>query len=597
MLLSQDTKRTYFCGDLISDTFLNQPIVVNGWVNNYRDHGDLVFIDLRDRSGIIQLVFDPQKNSDIHELSKTLRREDVIGAKGTLRKREAGLENLRIATGAYELVCTELFVFNRSKTPPFDIHSENTNEEVRLKYRYLDLRSPFMYNNLLKRSLITNEIRNVMQKHNFLEVETPILTKSTPEGARDFLVPSRVHKGQYFALPQSPQIFKQLLMIGGLERYYQIARCFRDEDLRADRQPEFTQLDIETSFLTKEDIQHLIEEMLAQIMKNVYNKEISIPFPKITYKEAMEKYGSDRPDLRFNMEIVDVSAIVKNSEFSVFTNVTEKGGMVKCLPVPNGDNLSRKDLDELIAFVGQFGAKGMAWMRVKDQTLESNIVKYFSPEIQQQLIQAVKAEDGYALLFIADPKNKIVYDAIGNLRLEIGDRFGLRPKDKFSFLWVVDFPLFEKDEEDNRWTSVHHPFTSPIQEDIDKLNTQTSEVRANAYDVVCNGIELGGGSIRISSPEIQADVFKLLNISSQEAEEKFGFLLEALSYGAPPHGGIALGLDRMVMMFQELDSIRDVIAFPKTQKASCMLMDAPSPVEPKQLIELSIKNIEIKANQ
>ena len=598
MLLSPDKKRTQFCGEITEDKYLDQVIVVNGWVNHYRDHGDLVFIDLRDRSGIIQLVFDPTDNAKAHELSKTLRREDVIGAKGILRKRGEGLENPRIPTGKYELVCTELFVFNRSKTPPFDVTTgEKINEEARLKYRYIDIRSPFMYDNLLKRSEITNSIRSSMQEGGFLEVETPILTKSTPEGARDFLVPSRVHKGSYFALPQSPQIFKQLLMIGGIERYYQIARCFRDEDLRADRQPEFTQLDVETSFMTAEDIQTLIENMLSKMMKTVYNREIKTPFLRMTYKDAMDKYGVDRPDMRFAMEVVDVSDIVKSCEFSVFTNVTAKGGMVKCLPVPNGDKLSRKDLDELIAFVGNYGAKGMAWMRVKEGVLESNIVKYFSPEIQAELLKKTEAQNGHALLFIADNSDRVVYDAIGNLRLEVGERFNLRPKDQFSFLWVVDFPLFEKDTESNRWNSVHHPFTSPHEEDIDKLMTDTGSVRANAYDVICNGTELGGGSIRIATSDMQSKIFELLNISPEEAEEKFGFLLEALANGAPPHGGIALGLDRMVMIFQQLDSIRDVIAFPKTQKATCVLMDAPSGVDQQQLLDLSIKNIEVQVNR
>jgi len=597
MFLSQDNQRTLFCGEIKEDKYLGQTIIVNGWVNNYRDHGELVFIDIRDRSGILQLVFDPADDKKAHELSKTLRREDVIGAKGILRKRKEGLTNPRLITGNYELVCTELFLFNRSKTPPFDFHTENTNEESRLTYRYIDLRSPFMYDNLLKRSLITNSIRKTMEENNFLEVETPILTKSTPEGARDFLVPSRVHKGSYFALPQSPQIFKQLLMIGGIERYYQIARCFRDEDLRADRQPEFTQLDIETSFLTANDIQTIIENMFQKIMHDIYKIQIQTPFLRMTYKDAMEKYGSDRPDLRFEMEIIDVSNIVKNSEFSVFTNVTSKGGIVKCLPVPNGDKLSRKDLDELISYVGDYGSKGMAWMRIKDNTLESNIIKYFSSEIQKQLINATAAQDNFILLFIADTNPKVVYDSIGNLRLEIGNRLNLRPKDKFSFLWIVDFPLFEWDEDTKRWTSVHHPFTSPHHEDINKLQKNPGEVRANAYDVICNGIELGGGSIRISSSEMQNMIFTHLDISQEEAQDKFGFLLEALVNGAPPHGGIALGLDRLVMMFQQLDSIRDVIAFPKTQKATCLLMNAPSPVNNKQLIDLSIKNIEIKTNQ
>lgn len=589
MLLSKDKQRTLFCGEFTSDDKLNKIYVVNGWVDHYRDHGELVFIDLRDRSGIVQLVFDPAEAEETHELSKTLRREDVISVKGFLRKRGEGLENPRIATGAYELVCTELFIFNRSKTPPFDIHTDQVNEEARLRYRYLDLRSTKMYDNLLKRSLIVENIRSTMQENGFLEIETPLLTRSTPEGARDFLVPSRLHKGSFYALPQSPQIFKQLLMVGGIERYYQIARCFRDEDLRADRQPEFTQLDIEMSFVTAEDIQSLIEGMLVKILKQVYNVEVQIPFLRMSYHDAMQKYGSDRPDLRFGMEIVDVSSIVIDSDFSVFTAVTAKGGMVKCLPVPNGDRLSRKDLDELIAFVGHYGAKGMAWMRVKNGGLESNIVKYFSEDIQRQLIQKTGAEDGYTLLFIGDVNDKIVYDAIGNLRLEVGDRFGLRPKDKFSFLWVVDFPLLEKDNETGRWVSVHHPFTSPNPEDTKLLDTNPGKVRANAYDVICNGIELGGGSIRIADSETQAKIFQLLNISKAEAQEKFGFLLDALAYGAPPHGGIALGLDRMVMQFQQLDSIRDVIAFPKTQKGTCPLMDAPSEVDIQQLLDLGIQ--------
>jgi aspartyl-tRNA synthetase len=505
--------------------------------------------------------------------------------------------NPKLKTGAYEVKIDRIDFLNRSKTPPFQMDQEDVSEEVRLKYRYLDIRRPAMYDNLYKRHKITQTVRRFLDEHGFLEVETPILNKSTPEGARDFLVPSRLSHGKFYALPQSPQIFKQLLMVGGIERYYQIARCFRDEDLRADRQPEFTQIDIEMSFVRQEDIMSLMEQMVAKVLEENYGIKVSLPFPQMTYQEAMEKYGIDRPDIRFGMELVDVTEVVKESEFSVFRSVAEKGGMIKCLPVPDGDRLSRKDLDDLIAFVGKYGAKGMAWMRVKDGKLESNIVKYFSEPIQKKLLEVTGAKENYTLLFVGDIKKKVVYDSMANLRLHLGERFGLRKKGELKFLWVVDFPLFEWNEEENRYDSVHHPFTAPKLEDMSLLETDPLKVRSDAYDLVLNGIELGGGSIRIHDMQLQAKIFELLKISPTEAREKFGFLLDALEFGAPPHGGLAFGLDRMVMEFQGLSNIRDVIAFPKTQKGTDLMCDSPSEVTPKQLEELGIKVVEYKANK
>lgn len=596
-MITKAQQRTHYCGKIDNDSLVGKKIVINGWVQNYRDHGDLTFLDIRDRTGIIQLVFDPQANPEAHAIAKKARSEDVVSATGSVLLRTTDNVNPKIPTGRYEVKIENVEILNKAKTPPFQIDQEEVNEEVRLKYRYLDFRRPQMFNNLFMRHKIANTVRKFLDQNGFLEVETPILNKSTPEGARDFLVPSRLAHGKFYALPQSPQIFKQLLMVGGVEKYYQIAKCFRDEDLRADRQPEFTQIDVEMSFITEDDIISLMETMIAEVLKENYNITVKLPIKRMTHKDAIDKYGIDRPDLRFGMEIVDVTSIVKNSDFGVFKSVAESGGMIKCLPVPEGSRLSRKDLDDLIAFVGKYGSKGMAWMRVKEGKLESNIVKYFSEDIQKQLLEATCAKEDYALLFIGDVKKKVVYDSIANLRLNIGDRFGLRTKDKLEFVWVVDFPLFDFNEEENRWDAVHHPFTAPKVDDLDLLDKDPGKVRSDAYDLVLNGIELGGGSIRIHNQDVQKKIFSIININEEDAKVKFGFLLDALSYGAPPHGGLAFGLDRMVMEFQGLSNIRDVIAFPKTQKGTDMMADSPSDVAPKQLDELGVKIVEAKANK
>ncbi len=596
-MITKEQQRTLYCGEFSNDKTVGQRHVVNGWVLNYRDHGGLTFVDVRDRSGLVQLVFDPQTDPEAHAIAKKLRHEDVVSASGIVALRGEDRINPKMPTGKYEIKIDRIWILNRSKTPPFLLDEEEISEETRLKYRYLDLRRPQMYQNLLMRSKIAMSMRNFLDENGFLEVETPILNKSTPEGARDFLVPSRMYHGQFYALPQSPQIFKQILMVGGIEKYYQIAHCFRDEDLRADRQPEFTQIDVEMSYITQDDIVELMSKMIRRVLKDNYGLDMQVPVKRITYREAMDKYGIDRPDMRFGMEIVDVTGTVKDCEFQVFKNVIAAKGMIKCLPVPDGDRLSRKDLDDLIAFVGRYGSKGMAWMRVKDGKVESNIVKYFSEDIQKKLIETTAAKDGYALLFIGDASKKVVYDSISNLRLEIGERFGLRDKSKFEFVWVVDFPLFDWNEEERRWDAVHHPFTAPKVEHIPMLETNPGEVLSDAYDLVLTGTELGGGSIRIHDPEVQMKVFRLLNISEDDAKVKFGFLLDALSYGAPPHGGLAFGLDRVVMLFQKLDNIREVIPFPKTSKGQCLMSDSPSAVVGKQLEELGIKVFEARANK
>lgn len=596
-MISKEQQRTLYCGEFTNDDLVGKRQTVNGWVMNYRDHGGLTFIDLRDRTGMIQLVFDPETDPEAHAVAKKLRHEDVISASGEVIFRGDEQINPKLPTGKYEIQIDTITIFNKSNTPPFEMDENDINEETRLKYRYLDIRRPEMYQNMLMRHKITNTIRQFLDSEEFLEVETPILNKSTPEGARDFLVPSRIHHGEFYALPQSPQIFKQILMVGGIEKYYQIARCFRDEDLRADRQPEFTQIDLEMSFITMDDIIVLMDKMIAKVLKDNYNIDLQLPIRRMDYQEAMDKYGIDRPDLRFDMQIVDVADTVKDCEFKVFNTVLKNGGMIKCLPVPNGDKLSRKDFDDLIKFVGKFGAKGMAWMRVKDDKLESNIVKFFSEDIQNALIEKTNAKDGYALLFIGDASDKIVYDATANLRLEIAERFGLRDKNKLEFLWVVDFPLFTYNEEAGRYDSVHHPFTAPKAEDMDKLDSDPINVRSDTYDLILNGTELGGGSIRIHKSDIQKKIFELLNINEEDAKEKFGFLLDALSFGAPPHGGLAFGLDRIVMLLQKKDSLREVIAFPKTQRGQCMMSKSPSKVVDEQLQDLGIKIFEAKANK
>lgn len=597
-MITPEQQRTKYCGEFTEDEFVGKRHVVNGWVQNYRDHGDLTFIDLRDRTGFVQLVFDPTANPEAHNIAKKLRHEDVVTAEGEVLFRGEDRINPNLPTGKYEIKIDKINVLNKSKTPPFVMHeAQEISEEVRLKYRYMDLRRPEMFRNMFMRHKITNTVRRFLDENGFLEVETPILNKSTPEGARDFLVPSRIQHGEFYALPQSPQIFKQILMVGGIEKYYQVARCFRDEDLRSDRQLEFTQIDLEMSFITTENIIELMSEMMAKVLKENYDIEVQLPIRRMKYWDAMNKYGSDRPDLRFDLEIVDVTETVKASQFKVFNTVCEAGGMVKCLPVPDGDLLSRKDFDDLIAFVGKFGSKGMAWMRVKDGKLESNIVKYFPDAVQEELIKVTGAKEGYALLFIGDIGKKVVYDSVGNLRLEIARRFGLRDKNKLEFVWIVDFPLFEWNEGENRFDAIHHPFTAPKVEDLAKLDEDPGLVLSDAYDLVLNGTELGGGSIRIHDPGLQMKILKVLNISEESAQAKFGFLMEALSYGAPPHGGLAFGLDRMVMEFEKLDNIRDVIAFPKTQKGQCLMSESPSGVETSQLQELGIKVFEYQANK
>ncbi len=580
--------RSHLCGNLTKSN-VGQQVTLNGWVHSVRDHGGLIFIDLRDISGTIQVVFNPEKDPKAHKLAETFRQEYVIGVIGDVLARTEDMVNPKIPTGALEVLVHQVKLLNPSLTPPFLISEEvNTNEELRFKYRYLDLRKPQMQNNILMRHKISKTIRNFLDNNGFIDIETPILNKSTPEGARDFLVPSRINQGKFYALPQSPQIFKQILMVSGFDRYYQIARCFRDEDLRADRQPEFTQVDIEMSFITKNEILTMMENMIATILKDCYQIEIPLPINRMSYDEAMSKYGSDRPDLRFDLPIYDVTSAVKDCSFQVFKNVIESNGIICAINAKSGEKLSRKDIDDLTSFISQYGAKGLAWMRVKNKKLESNIVKFFSEDIQNRLMDQLKTEDGDLLLFIADQK-QVVYESAGNLRLKLGDMLSLVDREKLAFTWVVDFPLFTYDEQAKRYDSVNHPFTTPHLDQLDILSEEPLQVLSETYDLVLNGTELGGGSIRIHNYDIQKEVFKLLGLDEAQAEEKFGFLLSALKYGAPPHGGIAFGLDRVVMVLQKMTSIRDVIAFPKTQRGVCLMSGAPSTVNEEQLLELAIQ--------
>ncbi|GIN55888.1 aspartate--tRNA(Asp/Asn) ligase [Lederbergia ruris] len=580
--------RSYYCGEL-TESAIGESVVLKGWVQRRRDLGGLIFIDLRDRSGIVQIVFNPDISKEALEKAEKVRNEYVLDVRGQVVKREDSTVNPNIATGKIEVLVSDITVLNEAKTPPFIIE-EGTEaaEEIRLKYRYLDLRRPDMYAIFKMRSDITKTIRNFLDDEGFLDMETPILTKSTPEGARDYLVPSRVHAGEFFALPQSPQLFKQLLMVSGFDKYYQIARCFRDEDLRADRQPEFTQVDIEASFMSQDDIRDMMERMMAKIMLVTKNIKIETPFPILKYDDAMARFGSDKPDTRFGMELKDVSQLVKDSGFKVFSGAVSSGGQVKAIVVKDAaDQYSRKDIDTLGEFAARYGAKGLAWLKVEEAALKGPIAKFFSESEQAELRQELSAQLGDLILFVAD-KSSVVADALGALRLKLGKDLKLIDESVYQFLWVVDWPLLEYDEEAGRYSAAHHPFTMPVREDIDKLETNPAEVKAQAYDLVLNGYELGGGSLRIFESDIQKKMFKALGFSEEEAKEKFGFLLEAFEYGTPPHGGIALGLDRLVMLLSGSSSLRDTIAFPKTASASDLLMKAPDVVSEQQLQELHL---------
>lgn len=585
--------RTYFNGE-VTEAAIGEKVTLKGWVQKRRDLGGVIFIDLRDRSGIVQVVFNPDISADALATAEKIRNEYVLDIQGIVIKRDEANFNPNVTTGTIEVQAENVTILNEAKTPPFIIDERtDVSEDIRLKYRYLDLRRPAMFETLKMRNQTTKAIRDYLDGEGFLDIETPILTKSTPEGARDYLVPSRVHEGEFYALPQSPQIFKQLLMVSGFERYYQIARCFRDEDLRADRQPEFTQIDIETSFMSQEDIINTAENMMAKVMKDVKGLDVTLPFPRMTYNEAMSRYGSDKPDTRFGMELKDVSEIVKDSDFKVFTGAVANGGQVKAIVVKDGNaDYSRKDIDGLAEFAAIYGAKGLAWLKVEEDGVKGPIAKFFA-EDQQQLVSVLEAEVGDLILFVADKKG-IVADALGALRNKLGKERGLIDQSKFNFLWVTDWPLFEYDEEEGRYYAAHHPFTMPFREDMDKLESDPASVRAQAYDLVLNGYELGGGSLRIFERDVQEKMFKVLGFSKEEANAQFGFLMDAFEYGTPPHGGIALGLDRMVMLLAGRTNLRDTIAFPKTASASDLLVDAPSAVSDKQLAELNLRLAALK---
>ncbi|HFE7941851.1 TPA: aspartate--tRNA ligase [Staphylococcus aureus] len=584
------SKRTTYCG-LVTLAFLGQEITLKGWVNNRRDLGGLIFVDLRDREGIVQVVFNPAFSEEALKIAETVRSEYVVEVQGTVTKRDPETVNPKIKTGQVEVQVTNIKVINKSETPPFSINEENVNvdENIRLKYRYLDLRRQELAQTFKMRHQITRSIRQYLDDEGFFDIETPVLTKSTPEGARDYLVPSRVHDGEFYALPQSPQLFKQLLMISGFDKYYQIVKCFRDEDLRADRQPEFTQVDIEMSFVDQEDVMQMGEEMLKKVVKEVKGVEINDAFPRMTYKEAMRRYGSDKPDTRFEMELIDVSQLGRDMDFKVFKDTVENDGEIKAIVAKGAaEQYTRKDMDALTEFVNIYGAKGLAWVKVVEDGLTGPIGRFFETENVETLLTLTGAEAGDLVMFVADKPN-VVAQSLGALRVKLAKELGLIDETKLNFLWVTDWPLLEYDEDAKRYVAAHHPFTSPKEADIAKLGTAPEEAEANAYDIVLNGYELGGGSIRIHDGELQEKMFEVLGFTKEQAQEQFGFLLDAFKYGAPPHGGIALGLDRLVMLLTNRTNLRDTIAFPKTASATCLLTNAPGEVSDKQLEELSLR--------
>ena len=581
-------QRTHTCNEL-GDDHLGEEVVLMGWVLRRRDHGGVIFIDLRDRWGITQVVFNPELNREVHEKAHRLRSEWVLAVRGRVEQRPGDMANPKLKTGTIEVLVSELRILNTSKTPPFPLDEDvEVSDNLRLQYRYLDLRRPEMASRLIMRHKAIQTVRSFLSDNNFLEIETPVLTRSTPEGARDYLVPSRVNAGRFYALPQSPQLFKQMLMISGMDRYFQVVKCFRDEDLRADRQPEFTQIDMELSFIHEEEIISITEAMIKAVFGATRGIELNPPFARMTYDEAMRRFGTDRPDTRFGLELVDLTDTLRGCGFKVFSSIIDKGGVVKAINARGCATFSRKDLDNLTEFAGRFGARGMAWIKIKDDEWQSPITKFFNEDELTAMGQALDAQPGDLILFGAD-KPAVVQQVLAELRLELARRLELIDPDTFNFLWITDFPLLEYDRDLKRYTAVHHPFTAPQDDQLELLETDPGKVKSRAYDLVLNGNEIGGGSIRIHQRDIQEKVLRALGIDKDEAEEKFGFLLRALELGAPPHGGIAFGVDRLMMLLTSSESIRDVIAFPKTQKATCPLTEAPAPVSRKQLTELSLR--------
>jgi aspartyl-tRNA synthetase len=581
-------KRTDYCGNL-RPSDVGREVVLMGWVQRRRDHGGVIFVDLRDREGIVQVVFNPEINLEVHAKAHKVRNEYVLAVMGDVALRPPESINPDLDTGKIEVLTRELRILSVSENPPFLIEdNEEISENVRLRYRYLDLRRPRLQRNLILRHKVAKTVRAYLDGQGFLEIETPVLTRSTPEGARDYLVPSRVNPGRFYALPQSPQLFKQLLMVSGFDRYFQIVKCFRDEDLRMDRQPEFTQIDIEMSFVGAEDIQRMMEGMMASIFQEILERDLPIPFPILSYNEALDRYGTDKPDIRFGLELVEISTMAGESTFEILREVIGEGGIAKGITVKGGASLSRREVDELVAFAQEYGAQGMSWVKMISEGWQSPIAKFFNESLKNAITERMGAEKEDLILFAAGGQ-EVVNHALTNLRLHLGEKLGLIPSDAHRFVWIRDFPLFEYSDEEGRFVAVHHPFTAPRDEDIPRLEDHPEDVRAKSYDLVLNGVEIGGGSIRNHLMEVQSMVFRKLGIGEEEAKKRFGFLMEALKYGPPPHGGIAFGFDRIVMILSGSESIREVIAFPKTQKATCSLTEAPTEVDPKQLNELSIK--------